>query len=94
MDNIPTDCGVDTSSHFPSAAWTKAVINGCHFRKRVILSPSYSDFNIQQLITAFVHHMCTANRACEAIDHFACNFAKCVPILKVVSPANTTIILQ
>ena len=28
------------------------------------------------------------NGAYDTINHFACNFAKCSPILKVLSPAN------
>jgi len=31
---------------------------------------------------------CKANVAHETINHFACNFAKCLPILQILSPAD------
>ena len=33
------------------------------------------------------------NGMCDTINHFACNFAKCLPILKFLTPANWIIYL-
>jgi len=88
--------------------WTKAVIICCYFKNRVILSQNYSVFKITTInnsvlfivrklsgeICTFKQDSALQTGHVKQSNHFACNFAKSVPILKILSPANrTTIIL-
>jgi len=45
-------------------------------------------FNLSGEISIVEEKKCKANGVHEAINHFACNFAKSSPILKILSPAD------
>ena len=48
----------------------------------------------EKKVNASSGQKCKPNGAHETINHFACNFAKCLPILKIRSPADWMINVQ
>jgi len=52
------------------------------------MSAIHKLFNLSDKISIFEYKKCKANGAHKTINHFSCNFAKCIPILKVILPAT------
>ena len=63
----------------------------CLSTQQRLVTVSVRNTQVIQLIWRDQHlrgQKCNANGAHKTVNHFACNFTKCSPILKILSPAD------